>query len=193
MESGETSPFRILFQRVLATAYEWHNYGKDTIGARSDVENVPIDRLQAFYRKYYQPDNTVLLVAGKFDEAKTLDLVKKYFGVIPKPERVLPPNYTIEPTQDGERTVTVRRTGDTQLVMTGYHVPPGAHPDAAAVGVLAEILSSEPSGRLYKSLVESKKASSVFGFVFQTKEPDYILFGSELRKENSLDDAKYDG
>ncbi|MEO6049916.1 MAG: pitrilysin family protein [Pyrinomonadaceae bacterium] len=190
MESGETSPFRILIQRVLGSAYEWHNYGKDTIGARSDVENVPIDRLQGFYRKYYQPDNAVLLVAGKFDEAKTLDLVKKYFGVIPKPTRVLPPNYTIEPTQDGERTVTVRRTGDTQVLMTGYHVPPGAHPDAAAIGVLAEILSSAPSGRLYKSLVESKKVSSVFGFVFQTKEPDYILFGSELRKENSIDDAR---
>ena len=190
MESGENSPFRILMQGVLASAYEWHNYGKETIGARSDVENVPIDRLQAFYRKYYQPDNSVLLVAGKFDEAKTLELVKKYFGVIPKPDRVLPPNYTIEPTQDGERTVTVRRTGDTQLVMTGYHVPQGAHPDAAAVSVLAEVLSSEPSGRLYKSLVESKKASSVFGFVFQTKEPDYILFGAELRKENSLDDAR---
>ena len=190
MESGENSPFRILIQRVLASAYEWHNYGKDTIGARSDVENVPIDRLQAFYRKYYQPDNSVLLVAGKFDEAKTLDLIKKYFGVIPKPDRVLPSNYTIEPTQDGERTVTVRRTGDTQVLMTGYHVPQGAHPDAAAISVLAEVLSSEPSGRLYKSLVESKKASSVFGFVFQTKEPDYILFGSELRKENSLDDAR---
>ena len=190
MESGENSPFSILIQRVLGTAYEWHNYGKETIGARSDVENVPIDRLQAFYHKYYQPDNSVLLVAGKFDEAKTLDLVKKYFGVIPKPDRVLPLNYTVEPTQDGERSVTVRRTGDTQVVMTGYHVPQGSHPDAAAIGVLTEILSSEPSGRLYKSLVESKKTSSVFGFVFQTKEPDYMLFGSELRKENSLDDAR---
>ncbi len=190
MESGETSPFRILIQRVLGSAYEWHNYGKDTIGARSDVENVPIDRLQAFYKRFYQPDNSVLLVAGKFDEAKTLDLIKKYFGAIPKPTRILQPNYTIEPTQDGERMITVRRTGDTQVVMTGYHVPQGAHPDAAAVGVLTEILSSAPSGRLYKSLVESKKASSVFGFVFQTKEPDYMLFGSELRKENSLNDVR---
>jgi zinc protease len=190
MESGENNAFRVLWQRVMGTAYEWHNYGKSTIGARSDVENVPIDRLQAFYKRYYQPDNAVLLVAGKFDEAKTLDLVKKYFGAIPKPDRVLPPNYTIEPTQDGERQVTVRRTGDTQYVMAGYHVPPGSHADAAAVAVMTEVLSSEPSGRLYKSLVESKKASSIFSLNLQTKEPGYTLFISELRKENSLDDVR---
>lgn len=190
LESGENNAFRVLWQRVMGTAYEWHNYGKSTIGARSDVENVPIDRLQAFYHKYYQPDNSVLLVAGKFDEAKTLDLIKKYFGAIPKPDRVLPPNYTIEPTQDGERQVTVRRTGDTQFVIAGYHVPPGAHQDAAAVAVLSEVLSSEPSGRLYKSLIETKKASSIFPLNLQTKEPGYTLFVSELRKENSLDDVR---
>ena len=151
---------------------------------------MPIDRLQAFYKRYYQPDNSVLLVAGKIDEAKTLGLIQKYFGAIPKPERVLPPNYTIEPTQDGERMVTVRRTGDTQLIMAGYHVPPGSHADAAAVAVMAEVLASEPGGRLYKSLVESKKASSIFSINLQTKEPGYLLFASELRKEDSMDDVR---
>ena len=61
-----------------------------TIGARSDIENVPIEHLQAFYRKYYQPDNAVLMVAGKFDEAATLAMVNGYFGAIPRPTRVLP-------------------------------------------------------------------------------------------------------
>ena len=187
MESGENDPFSIVFQKTLATAYQWHNYGKTVIGARSDIENVPIDRLQAFYRKYYQPDNAVLLVAGKFDEAKTLDLIKKYFGVIPKPDRVLPPNYTVEPVQDGERQVTIRRVGDTQLLMAGYHVPPGAHSDAAAVEILTTILSDTPSGRLYKSLVETKKASRIGGFGFALKEPSYNLFFAQFRKEDSLD------
>ena len=190
MESGENSPFGVLIQRVMASAYEWHNYGKDTIGARSDVENVPIDRLQAFYKKYYQPDNTVLMVSGKFDEQKTLDLVHKYFSPIPKPERKLAPNYTIEPTQDGERMVTVRRVGDTQLAFAGYHVPPSAHADYAAVSMMVQILGDTPSGRLHKALVETKKASSVFGFDFQLKEPGYALFGAEVRKEDSLDVVK---
>ncbi|MBA3634472.1 MAG: insulinase family protein [Acidobacteria bacterium] len=190
MESGENSPFGVLFQKTLATAYQWHNYGKTVIGARSDVENVPIDRLQAFYKKYYQPDNAILLVAGKFDEMKTLGIIKEKFGAIPKPERTLPPNYTIEPTQDGERQVTVRRTGDTQFVLAGYHVPPGASADFAAVEVLTEVLSDTPSGRLYKALVEPKKASSVFGFNFELKEPGFGIFGAQVRNENSLDEAR---
>jgi zinc protease len=110
--------------------------------------------------------------------------------VIPKPERVLPPNYTVEPTQDGERMVTVRRVGDTQMLMTGYHTPPGAHADAAAVEVLSTILSDTPSGRLYRSLVEPKKASSVFALNFAFKEPSYSMFGAEIRKEDSLDAAR---
>ena len=190
LESGENDPFSVLLQKTMASAFEWHNYGKDTIGARSDVENVPIDRLQAFYKKYYQPDNSVLLVAGKFDAAKTLDLVSKYFGAIPKPERILPPNYTIEPVQDGERQVTIRRVGDTQFVLAGYHVAPGSHPDNAAIDVLTSILTDAPSGRLYKSMVETKKASQVFGFGFSLKEPSFNLFAAELRKEDSIDAAR---
>ncbi len=78
-EAGENSPLGVLRQRVLSTAYLWHNYGKSVIGSRADIENVPIDRLQAFYKTHYQPDNAVLVVAGKIDEAKTLGLVTKYF------------------------------------------------------------------------------------------------------------------
>ena len=113
-EMGENSPDRTLFQRALETAYTWHNYGKLPIGNRSDIENVPIDRLAAFYQKYYQPDNALLTIAGKFDEAKTLAQVAKLFGAIPKPTRTLEKSYTVEPTQDGERSVTLRRVGDTQ-------------------------------------------------------------------------------
>jgi zinc protease len=189
-ESGENSPFSVLMERVASTAYLWHNYGKSTIGARSDLENVPIDRLQAFYRTYYQPDNAVLLVAGKFDPAKTLGNIASKFGAIPRPARVLPTIYTDEPTQDGERAVTVRRTGDTQLVMASYHVPAGAHPDYAAVDVLAEVLGDAPSGRLHKALVETKKAASSFAFGGQYHDPGTLLAGAQVRKEQSLDAAR---
>src|SRR6266481_70312 len=154
-ERGENSPMDVLEERVMSTAFLWHNYGKSTIGARSDIENVPIERLQAFYRNYYQPDNATLSVAGKFDEAKTPGLITKYFGPTPKPQRVLQSNYTIEPTQDGERSVTLRRVGEVQGVVAAYHIPPGSHPDFAALDIAAEILGDSPSGRLYKSLVDT--------------------------------------
>src|SRR5207248_728372 len=86
-EAGENSPTAILNQRMMAVAFEWHNYGKAVIGNRADIERVPIDNLQAFYRKYYRPDNVVLIVAGKFDEARALALVRKYLGAVPKPPR----------------------------------------------------------------------------------------------------------
>jgi zinc protease len=189
-EMGENDPDSVLIDRIFATAYVWHNYGKSTIGARADIENVPIERLQAFYKKYYQPDNAVLLVAGKIDEAKTLDLINQYFAAIPRPSRVLPKIYTDEPTQDGERAVTVRRVGDVQVVMAGYHVPAGSHAEAAAISILGEILADTPSGRLHKALVETKKASSVNSFPVLFGEPSLMIFGAEVRQESSLDEAR---
>ena len=190
MESGENSPVRVLFDKVTATAYQWHNYGKTTIGARSDVENVKIQNLQDFYRKYYQPDNATLIVAGKIDEGKTLDLINKKFGAIPRPSREIEPLWTTEPTQDGERQVTIRRVGDTQYVMAGYHVPPASHPDFPAVLVMMQVLSDTPSGRLYKSLVESKKATNVFYTTFQNKEPSYTIFAAQLPKTGAVEPVR---
>lgn len=189
-EAGENDPFGVLIDRVISTAYLWHNYGKSTIGARADLENVPIERLQAFYRKYYQPDNAVLTVVGKIDEEKTLKMINEKFGVIPKPEREIPKTYTLDPTQDGERTVVLKRVGDTQVAICGYHIPAGSHPDYAPLDVLTQILGSEPSGRLYKALVDSKKASSAGAFNFQWKEPGLMITFAQVLKEKSLDDAK---
>jgi zinc protease len=160
-EMGENSPESVLSQRMAAVAFEWHNYGKSTIGNRTDIERVPVDNLRAFYKRFYQPDNAMLVVAGKFDEKKALEYISKYFGSLPRPDRKLPATYTEEPPQDGQRVVTLRRVGDVGLVGLLYHIPAGAHPEYPAVHVLASILESEPSGRLYKALVETKKAASV--------------------------------
>ncbi len=189
-EAGENSPSGILFKRLVATAYLEHGYAHLPIGSRSDIENVDIGRLQAFYRTYYQPDNAVLVVAGKFDEAKTLALVQKTFGAIMKPARTVPPTYTLDPPQDGERTVTLRRVGDVQVVAAGYHIPSGSDANAPGLNLLAFTLGDTPSGRLHKALVETKKAASIFGFAWQLKEPGLAIFGAELRQDQSLDEAR---
>jgi zinc protease len=195
-ESGENDPFGILLERTLSTAYLWHNYGHSTIGARSDIENAPIERLQAFYHRYYQPDNAVLLVAGKFDPASTLKLVEKYFGAIPKPVRTLAhgnllyPTYTVEPTQDGERTVTLRRVGDVQAAVVVYHIPALSHPDYAAIAVLSSVLGNEPSGRLYQALNVPKLAAASGAFSFGRKEPGSLITYAQVRADGSLDSAR---
>src|SRR5260370_36913562 len=119
-----------------------------------------MERLQAFYRKYYQPDNAMLILAGKLDQSKALELIGKTFGKIVPPKRDIYPTYTAEPPQDGERTVTLRRVGDVQQLMSAYHVPAGAHPDAAPLAVLAEVIGSGPSGGLQTALGEPTKGAS---------------------------------
>jgi zinc protease len=195
-EMGENNPFLVSLQRTMAAAYRTHAYGRWPAGSKADIENVPIERLQVFYRKFYQPDNAVLAVAGKFDSDKTLAIIEKKFGAIPKPQRSLDKGnllfatYTIEPVQDGERFVTTRRVGDAQMVMAGYHVPAGAHPDFAAVTVLQHVLTNNPSGRLYTALIDTKLAGTVNGNAFQLREPGLLLAWAEVRKEQSIDSAR---
>ena len=183
-ERGENSPQRVLLQRMMSAAFDWHNYGKSTIGNRADIERVPIDNLQAFYRKYYQPDNAILIVAGSFDPRKALEYAAGSFGTIEVPDRVLPKTYTEEPAQDGERTVTLRRVGDVAQVGAIYHVPAGSDSTFAAVDVLENILSDTPSGRLYKELVETKRAASIYGTSFATHDPGVLIFGAEVAEGN---------
>ena len=189
-ERGENSPDGVLEERVLSTAYLWHAYGRSPIGTLSDIEKVPIEKLQAFYRNYYQPDNAMLLVAGRFDPVKTLGWINELFGTIPRPTRTLQPTYTEEPTQDGEREVVLHRVGDHQSVMMAYHVPAGSHADSPALDVLSGILSEAPSGRLYKALVESKKAVSADAENYSLHDPGVEMFSAQVAKDKSLDDAE---
>lgn len=157
-ERGENQPFAVLAQRVSAAAYAWHPYGHATIGPKSDIENVPIEKLQAFYHRYYRPDNATLLIAGQFDKAATLALIAKDFGAVAKPATPIPQPYTVEPAQDGERTVVVRRVGGQPILLANYHVPAITHPDTPALIVYGLLMSLQPSGQLYKQLVEPKLA-----------------------------------
>ena len=200
-ERNENSPrAALLSERVAAAAYLWHNYGKSTIGSREDIERVPIDRLAAFYHKYYQPDNAVLAIAGQIDEAKTLKMVAGTCGAIPRPTRKLDQDYTVEPVQDGQRYVELRRVGDGQEIMMAYHTPAAAHPDSAALEVLAGILSGgsgrggssggSGSGRLYKALVDNQKAVSARASADQQHDPGLFTVSAGLNNQQSLEEAR---
>jgi zinc protease len=190
MEMGENNPERVLYKKTLATMFDWHNYGKDTIGARADVEHVDIPSLRAFYRTYYQPDNATLVVSGKFDPSKVLALAARTFGKISKPTRKLPVLYTLDESQDGEREVTVRRVGGITLFFAGYHVPAGAHPDFAAIELIVEMMGDTPSGRLHKRLTEQQLAAATYAFVDGRAEPGFAIFGAQLAPGQDADKAR---
>jgi zinc protease len=181
---------RATFEQTMAAMYQWHNYGKSPIGARSDVENVDISRLQAFYRLHYQPDNATLVVAGRFDPAQVLAWVAQSFGPIPKPTRVLPPTYTVDPSQKGERTVAVRRRGGAPFILAMWHGVPAAHPDFVATEAIAAMLGNAPSGRLHKRLVEKNLVASSFGDTWGVAEPGPLMLGLQLAPGQDLDQAR---
>lgn len=189
-ERGENSPQRVLMQRIMSNAYDWHNYGKSTIGNRSDIERVPVDRLREFYRKYYQPDNIMVVLAGKFDRDEALSLMEQYFGGLKAPDRKLPQTYTEEPAQDGQRRVVLRRAGDVRMIGVGYHIPAASNEDYAAVEVLVGLLGNQPDGPLYKSLVEAELASDVSVFAFKTHDPGMMLAMAELSEDADAEKAE---
>jgi zinc protease len=189
-EMGESNPPNVLFKELQSIAYDWHGVGHSTIGNRSDIENVPIDHLQAFYRMYYQPDNAVLLVAGKFDEARTLAWIQQAFGKIPAPKRSLPKFWTVEPPQDGERSFVVRRKGDYQMLALGYKGPSGLHADMPALAVMSGVLAETPNGRLYKALVAPGKAVQTVAFNRSGPTPGLELIGAVVKKGEPIEPVR---
>src|SRR5712675_2174634 len=193
-ERGENSPQSILRERVEATAFLWHNYGKTTIGSKDDLEKVPVDRLEAFYKKYYQPDNAVLVITGQIDAAKTLAMVAATMGKRLRPTRVLDQPYTVEPPQDGERSVTLRRVGTNQNLIVAFHAVAASHPDAAAIQVLAGVMNGaggggrggrgggRPDGRLAKALVDPQLAQSANMQFGSMHDPGLIEVTATLTK-----------
>ncbi|EXI69114.1 MAG TPA: pitrilysin family protein [Candidatus Accumulibacter phosphatis] len=189
-EMGENEPASVMFKRMQSLLFDWHNYGNSTIGARSDIENVRIENLQAFYRRFYQPDNAVLTVAGRFDEQKALDWIVGSFGKLPRPKRVLPEQWTVEPTADGERQFVIRRKGEVQLLTVAYRTPASLHPDAEAISIAGEVLGDTPNGRLYRALVQTGLATQVFAYPVDTREPGFVVFGAVVARGESLERAR---
>jgi zinc protease len=179
MERAENNPGRVLGERMRSVAYQWHGYGRDTLGARSDIENMPIERLQAFYRKHYRPDNAVLVVGGKFDKAAALARIEQAFGPLAKPSTPIENTWTLEPAQDGERQVVLRRAGGASSVAVLYHVMPGSTPDFAAVRVLAQWLRDE-RGPVDTALVQTGRAATQWAFAMAAHEPGYLMAGLGL-------------
>lgn len=189
-ERGENETRRVLISRVNSVAFDWHNYSHTAIGNRSDIENVGIENLRAFYRTYYQPDNAVLVVAGNFDPSQALDLIASAFGRIPKPARILPTLWTTEATQDGERFFYVRRSGGTPTIAVAYRIPGALHGDTVPVDFAGAILASGASSRLHKVLVETGKAASISFTHFQTVDPGLAYFVAELPPGGNVEEVQ---
>ncbi|HWA10768.1 MAG TPA: pitrilysin family protein [Opitutaceae bacterium] len=164
-ERGENDPVEALDKEISAAAYIAHPYHHPTIGWRSDIEKVSIEKLRAFYDTFYWPNNATVTIIGDFNSAAALGLLKKYYGPISAAPHPLPEVYTEEPAQQGPRRVTVKRPGELGVVGIAYKVPPGLHADHAALVVLGDILTDGKTSRLYRALIDQNLAVSADCYV----------------------------
>ena len=159
-ERGENEPIQALSKEMNAAAFIAHPYHHPTIGWRSDIEKVSIEKLRAFYQTFYWPDNATVTVIGDFEPAAALALLKKYYGAFTRSPQPIPQIYTEEPAQQGPRRVTVKRPGETGVVGLGYKVPGMTHADHAALAVLGDILADGKTARFYRALIDTNLAIS---------------------------------
>jgi len=186
-EIGENSPMEALDKQIWALAYQAHPYHHPTIGWRSDIERVSIERLQQFYHDFYRPDNATVTIVGDYDTEDVLTQIAHEFGAYDAPTTPLPPMYTNEPTQEGERRVVVKRAGDTNMIGLAHKIPEGAHADVPALLMLSLILADGKTSRLYRAFVDTAKATDVTSMCYQLRDPSllitYISLAPKVRHE----------
>ncbi len=170
-ERGENSPFSSLNTEVWATAFQAHPYHHNTIGWRSDIENVPMEKLREFYDTFYWPNNATVTIIGDFSTTNALELVNKYYGAIPTSPNPIPQLYTVEPEQQGERRTVLSRAGQLGVVGIAHKVPAGSHVDTYPLVLLDYILANGKTSRFYKALVDQGKAVNVFNFYVPLHDP----------------------
>lgn len=191
-ERNENNPSSALYKEVMAAAYKEHPYHHPVIGARSDVEGIPMQRMVDFYDAHYWPNNATVIVIGNFESENALRLVAKYFGRIPKSPKPIPQVYTREPEQQGERRVTLKRAGALPILMMAHHIPEAKHPDTYALAALRQILggSGNPSSRLYKAVMEKGLVDSVGGSTMELRDPGVFLLSASLTRGSKLEDVE---
>lgn len=182
-ERGENDPFEVLLKYSFATAFREHPYRHPTIGWRSDLEDVSLDRLRAFYDTFYHPDNATLILVGSVDRAPALAAVERHFGSIPNAPRPVPPLRVVEPPQEGERRFVVRRRAELGWVVCSWRVPEAAHPDTHALAVLADILTGGVTSRLFQRLVEPGTCVEAQAIPWQLRDPGLLQIFVTLNGE----------
>jgi zinc protease len=188
LERGEDDPDELLMSSVYATAFREHPYHHPTIGWRSDVENVPTERLRKFYHDFYWPENASLIVVGDIKKDTVLADILNKFGRIQKGQKKLPTVYTKEPPQEGERRFTVVRGQDVPRLLLGFHTVKATDKDTYPLEVLQSILGDKgkTSSRLYRALVDNGLAVDAYAFNNVMRDPGLFVVGATPAKEVGL-------
>ncbi len=173
------SPWGALGQEVHATAFKQHPYHSPVVGWIEDLERATREEMEAYYRRFYHPNNAILVLVGGFDSARVQKLVEEKFGPIPRGESI-PAIRIVEPPQLGEKRVTLKHPTKLERLHLAYHAPSVADPESFALRLASVVLSGGRSSRLYQRLVEKDRTAVSVSTEF-TEAIDPTLF--EIRME----------
>ncbi len=187
LKTGLDSPWGLLLQEQEAAAFKVHPYRNPIVGWLQDVERATAEQQQAYYHRYYHPNNATLVIAGDFDTDAVLKKVERAFGPIPAGPK--PPAMLLqEPPQRGERRLVVRWHSKVPRLAMAYHAPEIAHPDSYALQVLAVILTEGKASRLYQRMVEKEQTVNFVSAEYgEAKDPTLFHVRSEARGDHSIE------
>jgi zinc protease len=159
----EDRPHSLVYEQLMATALTAHPYRNPIIGWMNDLENMRIEDARDFYRKWYAPNNAVLVIVGDVEPKEVFALAEKHFGAIPS--RPLPARKPQdEPPQLGVKRVTVKAPAELPTVMMTFRAPSLRDPERDwepyAMKMLAAVLSGSEAARLNRSLVREQRLAS---------------------------------
>ena len=171
----EDDPGGFLGEEVSSIAFKAHPYGYPIIGWLEDIKRITPAEIRAFYQTYYLPNNAMVVAVGAFQAPAALEKIRRSFGRIPR-GRTPPPVLAVEPPQNGERRVTVRKEAELPIVYLGWHVPNQRSDDAPALEVLSTILAGGRASRLYRDLVYQRQLALEAGGDYSYFSIDPNLF-----------------
>ena len=189
-QTTDAVPARLLNEMFMGAAFIAHPYGNPVVGWASDIDSVTLEEAVEFKNKYYTPNNCVLTIVGDVYPDQAWPLIEKYFGDIPRgPEP--PVLRTREPKQLGERRVRFEFEAEPMLMM-GFHKPTFPDREDAAAAVLAQILTSGRTSRLYRDLVQDKQiAVSVNAYSSPgARYPNLLVFNAVPRHPHTVEDLE---
>jgi len=190
LKTGLDSPWGLLLQEEEATAYKVHPYRNPIVGWLQDVERATVEQQQAYYRRYYHPNNAILVIAGDFDAEDVLKKVDRAFGSIPagaQPEPML----LEEPPQRGERRLIVRWRSKVPRLAIAYHAPKIAAADSYPLQLLAVVLAEGKASRLYQRMVEREHSVTFVSAEYgEAKDPTLFHIRAEGRGDHSINEIE---
>ncbi|MFN4263972.1 MAG: M16 family metallopeptidase [Thioalkalivibrionaceae bacterium] len=192
----EDSPTRRLSERLMATVFDVNAYGQPIIGWMQDIERYTIEDLQAWYERFYMPNNAIVVVVGDVDPEAVFADAQRHFGVIPA-RTVERPRPRIEPPQEGERRVDLKIRAEVPHLMMAWRAPNFSEraedpTDVYALTVLAGVLSSGGASRFPRELVRGQEVANSASASYSpfSRDPSVFSISAAPTSDHSLDDLE---